>query len=91
MTSANPTTTPALGWRAILQSFARAWRRLCDWRSRRETAAILASLDQRTLRDIGVDRHEIGSVVYGSHRDGRRCYDADWWRRRRGRASARAS
>jgi len=31
-----------------------------------------------TLRDIGVGRDEIPSVVYGRHGDRTRCYDASW-------------
>jgi uncharacterized protein YjiS (DUF1127 family) len=43
-----------------------AWR--AHWRRRaaRATLHILRSLDDRTLKDIGIDRSEIGSVVCGA-------------------------
>ena len=55
---------PVPGWhiRGILEG---AWRSY--WRRRAECATLfmLQSLDDRTLKDIGIDRSEIGSVVYG--------------------------
>jgi uncharacterized protein YjiS (DUF1127 family) len=45
---------------ALLHGFA---RKIADHRRRRRTEAILASLDDRTLQDIGIARSEIGSVV----------------------------
>ncbi len=38
-------------------------RRIAAWRRRRRTAAALQRLDDRTLRDIGVDRSEILSLA----------------------------
>jgi uncharacterized protein YjiS (DUF1127 family) len=74
----------AFGTKAVPGLLAGIRLALRDWQSRRATVVILASLDQRTLHDIGMDRHEIDSVVYGG-RDRRRSYDAEW-RRPRGRA-----
>jgi uncharacterized protein YjiS (DUF1127 family) len=42
------------GWQAY-------WRR----RAQRATVALLQSLDQHALHDLGIDRSEIESVVYG--------------------------
>lgn len=37
--------------------------RLMAWRVRRRTQIILSALDDRTLRDIGVERGKIDSIV----------------------------
>ena len=42
------------------------------------TAHILRSLDERTLRDIGISAGEIDSVVYGRPGDRRCRYHAHW-------------
>ncbi len=39
---------------------------LMGWAAKRRTAAALAALDNNTLKDIGIERTEILSVVYGS-------------------------
>jgi uncharacterized protein YjiS (DUF1127 family) len=39
------------------------WQKYWDGRRRQVTVMILRSLDERTLRDIGVDRVEIASLV----------------------------
>ena len=58
----------------------RWWHAYWSWRARKATVFILRSLDQRTLNDIGIDRSEIDSLVYGSG-DRRRRYDDAWpWR-----------
>ena len=54
------------------------WHAFWDRRARRATVEILHSLDDRTLRDIGICRSEIGSVVYGRHGDRRHCYEETW-------------
>ena len=53
----------------------RGWRAYWQRRARRATVLLLASLDERTLRDIGLSPSEIASVVYGSP-DRRRRYEA---------------
>jgi uncharacterized protein YjiS (DUF1127 family) len=56
---------------------ARWWRGYWDWRAREATIVILRSLDERTLRDIGINPSEICSCVYGKG-DRRRAYDERW-------------
>ena len=69
--------TPTLAARAGSR-IARAWRTYWQRRARRVTVDLLHSLDDRTLRDIGVGRNEIASVVYGRPGDRTRCYDETW-------------
>jgi uncharacterized protein YjiS (DUF1127 family) len=57
---ASPTLT---GW--LAGTSGRMWRAYLDRRAQRATVRILHSLDARTLRDIGVSRTEIESLVYG--------------------------
>jgi uncharacterized protein YjiS (DUF1127 family) len=57
---------------------ARAWRTYWQRRARRATVDLLHSLDDRTLRDIGVGRNEITSLVYGRPGDRTRRYDETW-------------
>ena len=47
----------------------RVWRRLRRWHDNRVAEAHLMSLDDVTLKDIGIHRSEIRSVVYGMERD----------------------
>ena len=50
------------------------WRAYALWRERSRTVRELRALDDRTLRDIGVNRSEIEWVVYGG--DATRLRDA---------------
>jgi uncharacterized protein YjiS (DUF1127 family) len=50
------------------------WRR----RAQRATVFMLRSLDDHSLHDIGVDRSEIESVVYGKPGDRRLRYERNW-------------
>jgi uncharacterized protein YjiS (DUF1127 family) len=60
------------------------WRAYWERRARRATVLILNSLDERTLRDIGLARSEIESCVYGEGNDRLRRYHATWpWRSQR--------
>jgi uncharacterized protein YjiS (DUF1127 family) len=55
----------------VLQLTQRAWAAYWAHRAERATVAMLRSLDDRALKDIGLDRSEIESVVYGGREDGR--------------------
>ena len=57
---------------------ARVWRRYWQRRAKRATVDLLHSLDDRTLRDIGLSRCEITSVVYGRPGERMRCYEEAW-------------
>jgi uncharacterized protein YjiS (DUF1127 family) len=46
----------------------RAWARYWARRAAHATVAVLHSLDDRALKDIGLDRSEIESVVYSERR-----------------------
>ena len=45
-------------------ALADAWTAYWNYRAERTTALILQSLDNRTLKDIGMDRSEIESVAH---------------------------
>jgi len=55
------------GWRPWLASIAaRLWTRMREARGRRRSIAALHALDDRTLKDIGLARHQIEhAVIYG--------------------------
>jgi uncharacterized protein YjiS (DUF1127 family) len=61
----------------LSRSIERAWRCYWDYQARRATMMLLHSLDDRTLSDIGFQRSEIHSVVFGSP-DRVRPYHPDW-------------
>ena len=54
------------------------WDAYWTMRARRTTVMMLRSLDDRSLHDIGVDRSEIESVVYGKPRDRTLHYERNW-------------
>ena len=55
--------------RRVLDAVKRAWVGYWTRRARRATVFALHALDDRTLKDIGMDRSEIESVVYAQPRD----------------------
>ncbi len=79
-------TFPAGGRSAIsaprsIGFLKRLWRGYWGWRARQATVEILRALDDRTLKDIGMNRHEIESFVYGSPGERMRSYDSGWLQR----------
>jgi uncharacterized protein YjiS (DUF1127 family) len=50
------------GRRAVFRHVNAVWSRLAAWKMRRATRIILASLDDRILRDIGLQRSEVDVV-----------------------------
>ena len=57
-----------------LEALKGLWSALWAARARRGTVTLLRSLDNRTLQDIGVERSEIESLVYGRSGDRVRAY-----------------
>jgi uncharacterized protein YjiS (DUF1127 family) len=53
--------------RKVIDLTRRVWAGYWARRAEHATIAILHSLDDRALKDIGLDRSEIESVVYGDH------------------------
>ncbi len=56
----------------------RLWHAYWDHQARRATAMILQALDDRALADIGFQRSEIESMVFGQTSEFRRPYDVTW-------------
>jgi uncharacterized protein YjiS (DUF1127 family) len=54
---------------AAVHWFGQLWTRYWEWRTRIATVAALRVLDDRTLKDLGLHRSEIGSLVYGTRRE----------------------
>ncbi len=50
------------------------FRKMRDARNRRQTTEALQSLDYMALKDMGIARSEIFSVVYGAPSDRKRSY-----------------
>lgn len=58
-------------WTAVIKPLLCRYR---EYRKRRRAAAELRSVDPRTLKDMGIDRSEVDSIVYGNAGDRRRAY-----------------
>ena len=58
--------------RRISDHLRNAWHGYWSNRAIRATALILRSLDDRTLKDIGMDRSEIKSIIYAHGASDRR-------------------
>jgi len=48
--------------------------RYAEYRQRRRAFAELRSVDPRILKDMAIDRSEVGSIVYGNAAGRRRAY-----------------
>ena len=48
---------------------AKAWNGYWDYRANRAAVVLLQSMDGQALHDIGINRSEIESVVYGRSRE----------------------
>jgi len=58
--------------RRVADMAQHAWSRYWRRRAEHATVGLLHALDDRALRDIGLDRSEIESVVYNASRGERR-------------------
>ena len=56
------------------------WRALRLWWDRRLALEALGRLDDPALKDLGLDRSEIASLVSDASGDRIRAYDPDWRR-----------
>jgi uncharacterized protein YjiS (DUF1127 family) len=52
---------------AVMRHATDVWARLAAWKMRRATRIILSSLDDRTLKDIGLQRSAIDAVLRDLH------------------------
>jgi len=59
---------------ALGDKIAGLWQGYLERRAQRATVRILQSLDARTLKDIGISRGEINSIVYDNRNDRARRY-----------------
>lgn len=54
------------------------WQAYWDYQARRATVLMLAALDDRVLKDIGMARSEIWPAVFGHDPARARPYDTSW-------------
>jgi uncharacterized protein YjiS (DUF1127 family) len=52
---------------AVIATAGKGWRAYALWRERKAAARELHALDDRTLKDLGINRSEIEWVVRGPH------------------------
>ena len=64
-------TAPNFLYSRLSDAVRSAWAGYWTRKAERATVLILRSLDSRTLKDIGLHRSEIESVVYGQNGDNR--------------------
>jgi uncharacterized protein YjiS (DUF1127 family) len=57
----------------------RLWRAYWRYKAHRAAVVILPSLDDRTLRDIGLTRHIVHTAMFGTAADRVHLHDV-WWR-----------
>jgi len=62
-------STQASGLHRLSAVAAKAWNGYWDYRANRAAVALLQSMDGQALHDIGINRSEIESVVYGRSRE----------------------
>jgi uncharacterized protein YjiS (DUF1127 family) len=55
--------------KALRPGWSMSWGAFKRWRSENGAVAALEALDERMLKDIGIERSEIESVVRGQGRD----------------------
>jgi uncharacterized protein YjiS (DUF1127 family) len=60
--------------KGLTHALKQAWAAYLSRHGRRATVLSLKSLDDHTLKDIGIDRSEIESVVYGEPEERLRRY-----------------
>jgi uncharacterized protein YjiS (DUF1127 family) len=74
------TAEPAASWpHKAATALKTAWSAYWERRARQATVTLLQSLDAPTLRDIGINRSEIESVVYGPPLERRQQRWTDTW------------
>ena len=64
-------TTPSFLYSRLSDAVRSAWAGYWTRKAERATVLVLRSLDSRTLKDIGLHRSEIESVVYGQDANNR--------------------
>ncbi len=67
----SPTRTPT-------RRLAALWRRFREAREKRRAVREMRNLDNRTLKDIGINRSEILSIVHGDRKHKRRRQTQSW-------------
>lgn len=66
-----PHRTTRAAWKTAIQSLL---GRYVEHRERRRAMAELRSVDPRALKDMGIDRSEVASIIYCNDSDRRRDY-----------------